>query len=70
MGRPNVGSEPVTVTRGNNGRICKADQTKVYEKRVSLIDGYDMGGAYWGWPDNLRVRFTKDLSFVQYFRTY
>jgi hypothetical protein len=69
MGRYNVGSQPITIIRGNNGRICKSDQTKVYEKRVPLIDGYDKGGAYWGLPNNnLRVRFTKDLQYVEYFR--
>lgn len=69
MGRANIGKEPTTVIRGNSGRICKADQTKVYEKNVPLIDGYDQGGAYWGIPSNLKVRFTKDLSFVEFYRT-
>lgn len=68
MGRADIGKEPVTVTRGDNGRICKCDQTKVYQKKVQLVEGYDIGGAYWGYPNNLYVRFTKDLSFIQYFR--
>jgi len=68
MGRCDIGKEPVTVTSGNNCRIVKRNQTKVYTKKVHLIDGYDIGGAYWGYPSNLYVRFTKDLSFVQYFR--
>ncbi len=68
MGRSNVGSQPVTVIRGNNGRICKCDQTKVYDKRVPMQDGYDLGGAYWGYPHNLRVRFTKDLSYIEFYR--
>ena len=69
MGRANRGNPPVTITSGRNGRICKAHQTKVYEKRVPIIDGYDPGGAYWGYPDNLRVRFTKDLSYIEFYRT-
>lgn len=69
MGRPNVGFEPVTITSGNKCRIVKKNQIKVYQKKVQLIDGYDMGGAYWGTPNNLYVRFTKDLSFIQYFRS-
>jgi len=68
MGRLNVGKQPVTITSGPNNRIVKKHQTKVYEKRVPLIDGYDGGGAYWGYPNNLRVRFTKDLSYIEYFR--
>lgn len=68
MGRANIGKEPVTITRGRNCRICKADQVKVYDKHIPLIDGYDMGGTYWGLGRPLHVRFTKDLSFVQYCR--
>lgn len=68
MGRANKGSQPVTVTSGNNCRIVKKNQTKVYEKKVQLIDGYDIGGAYWGMPNNLYVRFTKDLSYIEFYR--
>ncbi len=69
MGRHNVGKQPVTITSGRNCRICKSHQIKVYEKRVRLIDGYDMGGAYWGLPNNLNVRFTKDLSYIEFYRS-
>lgn len=68
MGRPNVGRQPVTITRGNNGRICNCDQVRVYERRVILDEGYDIGGAYWGIGKPLYVRFTKDLSYVEFFR--
>ena len=71
MGRPNVGSQPVVVTRfsGRNVRTCKCDQVKVYQRRVPMIDGaYDIGGAYWGIGRPLYVRFTKDLSYVEFFR--
>jgi hypothetical protein len=70
MGRPNVGSQPVTITSGRNGRIYASHQTKVYQRRVALpYDGaYDAGGAYWGIGKPLYVRFTKDLSYVEFFR--
>lgn len=68
MGRANVGSQPITITSGNNCRIVKKNQTKVYERKVNLIDGYDKGGAYWGYPNNLYVRFTKDLTYVEFYR--
>lgn len=76
MGRANVGRQPVTVTRGRNGRICKKDQVKVYDKRVpmcSCCGAYDQGGAYWGSNrmgdiGQLRVRFTKDLSYIEFYR--
>ena len=69
MGRSNVGSQPETITRGNQGRIFKCDQVKVYQRRVPMIDGaYDSGGAYWGIGRPLYVRFTLDLEYVEFFR--
>lgn len=68
LGRPNVGSQPITITSGKNCRIVKKNQVKVYEKKVQIIDGYDIGGAYWGFPNNLYVRFTKDLSYIEFYR--
>jgi len=68
MGRANKGNYPVTITSGNNGRICKKHQTKVYNKRVALIEGYDMGGAYWGTGSELRVEFTADLQYINFYR--
>lgn len=55
-GRSNIGSKP------NN--------QKIYDRRVPMSnDGaYDVGGAYWGCGRQLRVRFTKDLSFVEFYR--
>lgn len=69
MGRANVGSYPETITRGKNCRICKCDQTKVYKRRVALIEGYDKGGAYWGIGKPLFVEFTNDLTFVRFYRS-
>ena len=68
LGRPNVGSQPITITSGKKCRIVKKNQVKVYEKKVQIIDGYDIGGAYWGFPNNLYVRFTKDLSYIEFYR--
>ncbi len=69
MGRSNVGQQPETITRGPQCRIFKCDQVKVYQRRVPMIDGaYDSGGAYWGIGRPLYVRFTLDLSYVEFFR--
>ena len=35
---------------------------------MSGCGDYDKGGAYWGLGDQLRVRYTKDLSFVEFYR--
>lgn len=55
MGRANKGTKPT-------------DKTKVYDKRVPLVDGYDDGGAYWGIGRELRVAFTADLSYIEFYR--
>ena len=68
MGRNNVGIEPLTITSGNNCKISKSNQIAIYDKKVVLTDGYDNGGAYWGIGNELRVRFTADLSYIEFYR--
>ena len=67
MGRPNIGKYPYTVIR-NNGRICKCDQKKVFDCAVPMNGAYDKGGAYWGLGFQLRVQYTKDLTFIMFYR--
>jgi hypothetical protein len=56
MGRQNVGATPVT-------------GVKVYDCAVPMSDGaYDKGGAYWGIGSQLRVKYTKDLSYIEFYR--
>jgi hypothetical protein len=55
MGRDNTGERPT--------------DKKVFDCAVPLTDGYDKGGAYWGYPSNLRVSYTKDLSYIEFYRT-
>lgn len=56
MGRPNIGSKP-------KGK-------RIYDQKVSVNKGgYDKGGAYWGRGSDLRVRFTSDLSFIEFYRS-
>ena len=68
MGRVNIGKEPLTITSGKNCKILKNNQVKIYDKRVVLIEGYDNGGAYWGVGNELRVKFTADLSYIEFYR--
>lgn len=70
MGRHNVGTRPVTIISGPNGRIFKKNQIKVYDCAVPMRgDGaYDKGGAYWGIGKQLRVAYTKDLSYIEFYR--
>lgn len=56
MGRPNVGPEP-------------DEHERIYDCRVNLDSGgYDKGGVYWGHGSELRVSYTKDLSFIKFYR--
>jgi hypothetical protein len=41
---------------------------KIFDCKVELTDGYDKGGAYWGMPNNLRVQYTKDLKYINFYR--
>lgn len=55
MGRHNVGTRPPT--------------KKVYDCMVPMPDGcYDRGGVYWGLGKELRVSYTKDLSYINFYR--
>lgn len=64
MGRPNIGEHPV---------LRKAPiKMKVFNCYVPMCIGdqaYDKGGAYWGLsPNRLRVSYTKDLSYIKFYR--
>lgn len=43
---------------------------KVYDRALPITsDGaYDKGGAYWGIGKQLRVEYTKDLSYIRFYR--
>lgn len=57
MGRTNVGTKHDTIKK------C------VFDCRVPMSDSaYDKGGAYWGCGAELRVSYTKDLSFIRFYR--
>ena len=54
--------------RYSNNLNEKPTDTKVYDCAVPLTQGYDKGGAYLGYPNNLRVEYTKDLKYVRFYR--
>ena len=57
MGRHSVGNAP---------RL--AENIKVYDCAVPMNGAYDRGGAYWGLGPQLRVSYTKDLSYIHFYR--
>lgn len=71
MGRSNIGYTPPTIQSEKKGEFFAKKQTKIYDKRVpmcSCCGAYDIGGAYWGYGKELRVRFTADLSYIEFYR--
>ena len=57
MGRFNKGTKPT--------------DKRIFDRAVHLDSGaYDKGGAYWGFPSNLRVQYTSDLEYICFYRTY
>ena len=41
----------------------------IYDCAVPMVDGaYDAGGAYWGIGSQLRVSYTKDLTYINFYR--
>lgn len=48
---------------------AKRPSERIFDRRAPLDSGgYDKGGAYWGLPANLRVRYTNSLSYVEFYR--
>lgn len=59
MGRNDVGVIPLMRKRIYN---C-------YVPMDMMEPAYDKGGAYWGLsPNRLRVSYTKDLSYIKFYR--
>ena len=54
MGRANFGNMP--------------SDKKVFDCAVPMYGAYDKGGAYWGLGCQLRVKYTKDLSYIEFYR--
>ena len=55
--------------RNSDPENKKPAHLRIYDRSVPLIDGaYDKGGAYWGAPNNLRVEYTADKSYVRFYR--
>lgn len=75
MGRSNKYPFLYTIKSNVNKRdiLIKLDtkkEFKVFDCAVPMSsnNAYDRGGAYWGNGNQLRVRYTKDLSFIEFYR--
>lgn len=42
---------------------------RFFDRTVQLDSGgYDKGGAYWGFPNNVRVSYNRELTYVLFYR--
>ena len=58
MGRRSVGKFP-------------KDGTVVFDIKVPMCEccgAYDLGGVYWGIGKELRVKYTEDLAYIEFYR--
>ncbi|HEY3525972.1 MAG TPA: hypothetical protein VGK47_07235 [Nitrososphaeraceae archaeon] len=60
MGRGNTGNRKDAIAAGKRIFDCAVPMSGYGE--------YDKGGAYWGLGRQLRVSYTKDLSYVEFYR--
>lgn len=51
-----------------NKRELNEKTPKVFDCFVPMNGAYDKGGAYWGLGRPLRVSYTKDLSYINFYR--
>lgn len=66
MGRTNVDKTKIVEC---NGELFSTLTGHLFDCRVPLDSGgYDKGGAYWGIGTELRVSYTKDLTYIIFYR--
>lgn len=74
MGRSSIFPQKYSIvdTGGAHKFLACPDTKKsktIFDCAVPMIDGaYDKGGAYWGLGKQLRVEYTKDLSYIRFYR--
>ena len=54
--------------RSSHGKRPTDGKKKIFDCKVELSQGYDKGGVYWGASRELRVAYTQDLEYVEFYR--
>lgn len=74
MGRPNVTPQNFSIV--DTGKLFLVDpltkkSARIFDCAVPMSNcgAYDKGGAYWGLGRQLRVKYTKDLAYINFYRT-
>jgi hypothetical protein len=70
MGRSSVKPQKYTIVTLHRKYLVVDDKSKpIFNSAVPMSDGcYDRGGAYWGLGKQLRVEYTKDLTYIHFYR--
>jgi hypothetical protein len=71
LGRSNVIPQHFTIVGTDYNYLFVPGQLskRIFDCLVPMPDGvYDKGGAYWGIGDSLRVSYTKDLTYIKFYR--
>jgi len=74
MGRSNTIPQNYTIVKNVGAHdylvyLNNKESKVVFDCAVPMCDGaYDKGGAYWGIGEQLRVSYTKDLSYIEFYR--
>ncbi len=74
MGRSSIFPKSFTIADILQPRDFLCDKSadkakKIFDCAVPMSDGaYDKGGAYWGIGRQVRVSYTKDLTYVKFYR--
>lgn len=68
MGRPNVDNR--YQGKDASGKPFTTSSPILNDKvpMCKCCGAYDIGGAYWGTGNELRVRYTKELDFIEFYR--
>ncbi len=63
------GSRGAPMGRCDVGTECQIAEKTVFDCMVPMSDSaYDIGGAYWGCGEPVRVAYTKDLTYIRFYR--
>lgn len=70
MGRSNVIPKECNIHVDTNTGKSTCNGKKVFDCKVPMSSdsAYDSGSAYWGLGRELRVQYTKDLSYIKFYR--
>jgi hypothetical protein len=71
MGRSNVFPQKYTIVETDKKYLVVDDKSqRIFDCIVPLINNgdYDKENVYWGFGGQLRVEYTKDLSYIKFYR--